>query len=146
MLKQTLLGGAFWAVAVCAATAQETSKTYPYDGTFEDATFSVESAIIGKGLVIDYVSHVGAMLERTRADMGSDVVLFDAAQVFVFCSASLSRKMMEADPMNIAHCPYGVFVADRAGAVVIGYRTYPQGPMQQVQELLHDIVTEAVDF
>ncbi|MEQ6204910.1 DUF302 domain-containing protein [Sulfitobacter sp. HNIBRBA2951] len=146
MLKSSLLGAAVTLAAAFSATAQDAPKLYPYDGSFEDATFSVESAIIGKGLVIDYVSHVGEMLERTRADMGSDIVLYDGAQVFVFCSAALSRKMMEADPLNIAHCPYGIFVMDRDGEVMIGYRPYPQGPMQEVEALLHEIATEAVEF
>ena len=101
-----------------AATAQEAITT-PYDGSFEDATFAVENAIIGKGLVVDHVSHVGEMLDRTRADVGSDTVIFDAADVFLFCSAVTSREVMEADPMNIAHCPYGIFVTDREGEVGI---------------------------
>jgi uncharacterized protein (DUF302 family) len=145
-LTSSLLGAAFTLAAAFSVTAQDAPKLYPYDGSFEDATFSVESAIIGKGLVIDYVSHVGEMLERTRADMGSDIVLYDGAQIFVFCSAALSRKMMEADPLNLAHCPYGIFVMDRDGEVMIGYRPYPQGPMQEVETLLHEIVTEAVEF
>jgi len=122
----------------------EGSTVYPFDGSFDDATFSVESAIIGKGLVIDYVSHTGEMLNRTAADVGSDVELFAAADIFVFCSASLSREVMEADPMNIAFCPYGVFVAERDGAVMIGYRNYPEGEMQKVQNLLDEIVQDAL--
>ena len=51
---------------------------------------------------------------------------------------------MEADPMNIAHCPYGIFVAEREGKVMVGYRTYPEGAMQDVQALLDEIVKEAV--
>jgi len=62
----------------------------------------------------------------------------------LFCSAVLSRKVMEADPMNIAHCPYGIFVTDKDGKVSVGYRNYPDGPMQEVQSLLDDIVREAV--
>lgn len=46
--------------------------------------------------------------------------------------------------MNIAHCPYGVFVMERDGAVSVGYRNLPEGPMQEVQALLDDIVREAV--
>jgi hypothetical protein len=46
--------------------------------------------------------------------------------------------------MNIAHCPYGIFVAERDGAVIVGHRTYPEGPMQEVEALLDDIVREAV--
>jgi hypothetical protein len=56
----------------------------------------------------------------------------------------VSRKVMEADPMNIVHCPYGIFVAEREGEVMVGYRTYPDGPMQEVQELLDGIAREAV--
>ena len=120
--------------------------TYPFDGDFDDATFSLENAIIGQGLVIDYVSKTGDMLERTREDVGSDVHLFDNAEIFVFCSAALSRKMMEADPMNLAQCPYGIFVADQGGKVVIGFRDYPEGIMQEVQALLDTIVQEATAF
>jgi len=85
--------------------AQNPAITYAFDGTFEDATFSVESAILDAGLVIDYVSHTGEMLERTGQDLGSDVRIFDAADIFLFCSAIVSRRVIEADPMNVAHCP-----------------------------------------
>ena len=127
-------------------SAQEAAIVTPFDGSFDDATFAVETAIVGQGLVIDHVSHVGEMLERTRAAVGSDVVLFTQADVFLFCSAVTSRKVMEADPMNIVHCPYGIFVADRDGEVVIGHRTYPDGPMQEVQALLASIVADATEF
>ena len=115
-----------------------------FDGSFDDATFAVESAIVGKGLVIDYVSHVGEMLERTRADIGSDVKVFDAADIFLFCSAKVSREVMEADPMNIVHCPYTVFVIEKDGNVQVGHRDYPDGAMQQVETLLSGIVSEAI--
>lgn len=118
----------------------------PYDGSFDDATFAVESAIVGKGLVIDYVSHVGDMLNRTGSDVGSTKPIFDNAEIFLFCSAVLSRSVMEADPNNIQHCPYAVFVTETEAGVQIGYRTYPEGPMKQVQNLLNDIATEASEF
>lgn len=118
--------------------------TTPFDGSFEDAKFAVESAILDKGLVIDFTSHVGDMLNRTGADVGSEAELFKQADIFVFCSAVISRQVMEADPMNIAHCPYGVFVAETDAGVMVGHRSYPAGPMQAVQTLLSDIVTEAV--
>ena len=117
--------------------------TYSTTDSFEDATFAVESAIIGQGLVIDYVSKVGDMLARTKADVGGSKDLFAAADVFLFCSAQTSRQVMEADPMNIAHCPYGIFVADQAGSVTIGYREMPDGAMQAVQQLLDGIAREA---
>ncbi|WP_439154191.1 DUF302 domain-containing protein [Yoonia sp.] len=132
-----------FALLAGAATAQE-ATTYPFEGSFDDATFAVENAIIGKGLVIDYVSHTGEMLNRTAADVGSEVTIFEAADIFLFCSAQLSREVMETDPMNIAHCPYGIFVADRDGDVMVGYRNYPEGEMQKVQALLDEITREAV--
>ncbi len=129
-----------------AASADEGAVSQVYDGSFEEAVFSVENAIIGAGLVVDFVSKVGDMLARTGADVGSEQVLFDAAQVFLFCSARVSRQVMEADPMNIAHCPYGIFVAERGGEVLVGYREYPEGAMQAVEALLAGIVAEAVAF
>lgn len=139
-----LASAALLVIGAAAGTAlAQDATTYPFDGSFDDATFAVENAIVGKGLVIDYRSHVGEMLNRTGADVGSDVKIFDAADVFLFCSAQLSRKVMEADPMNIAHCPYGIFVTDRDGAVAIGYRHLPEGVMQDVQALLDDIARDA---
>ncbi|MEO9863799.1 MAG: DUF302 domain-containing protein [Yoonia sp.] len=130
--------------AMATNAMAEDSTIYAFDGTFEDATFAVESAILDQGLVIDYVSHTGEMLARTGPDLGSDVDLFAAADIFVFCSAKLSREVMEINPMNIAHCPYGIFVADQAGDVSIGYRNYPEGEMQMVQSFLDDIVQDAL--
>ncbi len=139
------ISAALIALGTATSAMAQDAVTYPFEGSFGDATFAVENAIIGRGLVIDYVSHTGEMLARTAADVGSDVVLFEEADVFLFCSAQLSRKVMEADPMNIAHCPYGIFVADRAGDVTVGYRTYPEGPMQEVQAFLDEIVQEALE-
>lgn len=143
-MKRLLISLAF-AIAGSTAYAADQSVSYAFDGAFEDATFAVESAIIGRGLVIDYVSHTGEMLNRTGADVGSTKELFNEADIFLFCSAAISRKVMEADPMNIAHCPYGIFVADQGGQVMVGYRTYPEGEMQQVQALLDSIVQEALE-
>lgn len=130
------------ALTPITAVAQD-AITYPFDGSFEDASFAVENAIIDRGLVIDFTSHVGDMLNRTGADVGSNVAIFDNAQIFLFCSAAVSRRVMEADPMNIMHCPYGIFVADRGGEVMIGHRDYPDGPMQEVEALLDAIILEA---
>lgn len=118
----------------------------PYDGSFEDAAFAVESAIVDRGLVIDFVSHVGDMLARTGADVGSRTKIFDAADIFLFCSAVVSREVMEADPMNIEFCPYAIFVTERDGQVTIGHRTYPDGPMQKVEALLRGIAKDASAF
>ena len=137
LIAAILLGSATTAMA-------ETPVVIPFDGSFEDAAFAVESAILDQGLVIDYVSHVGEMLARTGADVGSDKMLFKEADIFIFCSAVLSREVMEADPMNIAHCPYGIFVAETADGVMVGRRDYPDGAMDKVEALLDGIIDEAV--
>ncbi|MFN3207548.1 MAG: DUF302 domain-containing protein [Roseovarius sp.] len=134
------------ALAFATAAHAEAPITMAFEGSFDDAAFAVETAIVGQGLVIDYVSHVGEMLNRTGEDVGSDVMIFKEADIFLFCSAVVSREVMEADPMNIAHCPYGIFVAEDAdGAVTIGYRDYPDGPMEKVEALLAEIVKEATE-
>jgi len=140
MIRSTLA-----ALCLPAALCAQEAIVTPYDGSFDDATFAIESAIVDAGLVIDYVSHVGDMLARTRSDVGGSD-LFDAAQTFLFCSAVVSRRVMEADPMNIVHCPYGIFVASGPGGVVIGHRDYPDGPMDAVEDLLKRLVAEAAAF
>lgn len=139
-----LLWAACASMGIATAAAADGVTLYPFDGSFDDAAFGVESAIVGRGLVVDHVSHVGEMLARTAADVGSEVALFDEADVYLFCSAVTSRSVMESDPMNIAHCPYGVFVMQRDGAVSVGFRNMPEGAMQEVQTLLDGIAREAV--
>lgn len=114
--------------------------------SFEDTTLALEDAIVGRGLVIDYTSHVGEMLERTRADMGSEVVLFTNANIYLFCSARTSRQAMEADWQNIAFCPYGINVLERPGEpVLIGYMQRDAEGMGPVNELLSGIVAEIAE-
>jgi uncharacterized protein (DUF302 family) len=132
------------AITLAAPALADNMVTYPTQDAFADATFALENAITEKGLVIDSVSHTGEMLERTKADVGGTVTLFTEADIFSFCSAALSRKVMEVDPMNIGFCPYDIFVIQRPGEpVMIGYRTFPDGAMQEVQALLDDIARSA---
>ncbi len=143
-MKSFLFGAAI-CFASTAAIAEEDAFTYSFDGAFEDATFAVESAIVGQGLVIDYVSHVGDMLNRTGADVGSDAMIFKNADIFLFCSAVVSRQVMEKDPMNITHCPYGIFVMETEDGVIVGHKDYPDGSMQVVEDLMQQIVAEAIE-
>ena len=85
--------------------------TYSKEGAkFDDVRDDLKLAIEGKGLVIDYESYVNRMLERTGKDVGSARKLYADAQAFVFCSAALSRKTMEADPANVSFCPYTIML------------------------------------
>ncbi|MFO6464316.1 DUF302 domain-containing protein [Jannaschia sp. KMU-145] len=144
MIRQFAIAGAATLMTV-AAHAQE-AATVVFDGDVGDAAFAVENAIVGQGLVIDFVSHVGEMMTRTGADLdlGPSPVGEDA-QIFVFCSATISREVMEADPMNVSHCPYGIFVAEIGGETLVGRRVYAEESMAPVNALLEGIVTEATE-
>ncbi|MEF3046089.1 DUF302 domain-containing protein [Pseudotabrizicola sp. L79] len=147
LLSRALSGCTLLACLAAAPGFAETPPvTYTVEDSFDNVAFAIESAIVGAGLVIDHVSHTGEMLERTRADVGSDKVLFGQADVFSFCSASVSRQVMEADLANIQHCPYGIFVydtPDAPGTVTVGHRQY-DGTMGPVNDLLTSIVKDAL--
>lgn len=122
---------AFAGITACStlgASAQnmpEGVTAYQVSAAFDDVRFDLENAIVNHGLVIDYVSHIGDMLDRTSEDVGGKKQIFVNAQSMLFCSANLSRKVMEADAANIAYCPYSVFVfetPDQPGTVTVGYR------------------------
>jgi uncharacterized protein (DUF302 family) len=121
--------------------------TYTTDESFDDVIFGLENAILDQGLVIDGTNHVGEMLARTGPDVGSDKTVFLNADVYSFCSAALSRKVMEADPMNLMFCPYDIFVMVRPetpNETTIGYRAMPEGPMKEVEALLETISKSAI--
>lgn len=142
--KVLTTGLAIAALGSMASAADESTTVYEYDGSFDDASFAVRNAIIQDGLVIDFVSHVGDMLNRTREDVGGEKLL-ERADIFTFCSAVVTRQVVEADLMNIAQCPYGIFVAEHDETVTIGYRDYPDGSMEKVEQLLDKIVTDALE-
>jgi hypothetical protein len=70
-----------------------------------------------------------------------------------FCSAVLSRNTMQADVMNIAYCPYVLFVFQARlddPTVTIGFRRLPErgsaeskAALATVNKLLDDIAREA---
>lgn len=148
-MKRITRAFAATAIAACIATAASAADgiiSYTTDQSFDDVTFGLESAIVDAGLVIDAVSHTGAMLERTKGDVGSDVTLFENADIFSFCSAKISREVMEADPMNVVFCPYDIFVIQMPGSdeVMIGFREYPEGEMKKVEAMLDEIARAAI--
>jgi uncharacterized protein (DUF302 family) len=128
---------------------------YSKRAKFEDVRDDLKLAIEAKGLVIDYQSFVNRMLERTGKDVGSARKLYLDAQAFVFCSAALSRKTMEADPANASFCPYSIVVyatAQDPGTVRVSYRRpwRPDGSaasraaLKEVEALLDGIAREAL--
>jgi uncharacterized protein (DUF302 family) len=129
--------------------------TYSKKAKFEDVRDDLRLAIEAKGLVIDYQSFVNRMLERTGKDVGSARRLYVDAQAFVFCSAALSRKTMEADPANASLCPYSVMVyatVREPDKVFVSYRRpwRPDGSaasraaLREVEALLDGIARESL--
>ncbi len=111
MLRTLVLAATLTAFGTLTLAADPSAVvTYSKKAKFEDVRDDLKTAIESKGLVIDYQSHINAMLERTGKDVGSSRKLYHDAQSFIFCSASLSRKTMQADPANVAMCPYAITV------------------------------------
>lgn len=121
---------------------------------FEDVRDDLKVAIESRGLVIDYQAQIGRMLERTGKDVGSTKSLYADAQTLQFCSAALSRKMMEADPANVVMCPYSIVVYASAGKpdqVFVSYRrpwradgsAASKAALKEVDALLDGIAREA---
>ena len=127
------------------------SKTAKLDDVIEDLKLAIE----GQGLVIDYESFVNRMLERTGKDVGSARKLYADARAFVFCSAALSRKTMEADPANASFCPYSIVAyatAQQPGTVHVSYRrpwradgsAASKAALKEVEALLDGIARAAL--
>lgn len=138
-----------------AATAADRVpfRFYTVKAPFDQVRQDVKDAITNRGLVIDHVMHIGEMLDRTAKAVGAKRRVYTHAEAYQFCSAVYSRRMMEADPRNIAFCPYIVFVyttVDQPGAVRVGYRRPARTgapasnqALRAVERLLDGIAREA---
>ncbi len=124
------------------------------EGRFDDVRERVIFAVQGQGLVVDHTSRVGNMLERTGKDLGETTQVFGDAEVLEFCSALVSRRMVEADPQLLAFCPYGIAVYTLPGEPQTTYVSYrrlvtnlvspeQKAVLQRVESLLETIVDEA---
>ena len=147
-----------WMLGLGLGTAGTASAaellTKSKSGSFEDVKFDLTNAVIERGLVVDYTGSVAGMLDRTGADVGSTKKLYRHAEYFVFCSAKLSRQMMEADPSNFGFCPFVVFIyerEDKPGEIVVGARPpttrgddASRKALAEVVALLDGIVSDAV--
>lgn len=126
---------------------------YETKAGFDEARQDLEDSIVNRGYVIDYNAKIGEMLKRTGSDLGATRKIYSNAETMQFCSAVLSRKAMEADPNNIAYCPYALFVyakADEPGTSLVGFRRLSEtGPedskaaLKEINAVLDEIAREA---
>lgn len=143
----------FLIVAVASAADPEGVVSYSVEGAFDDVRQDLADAVINRGYKIDYEAKIGEMLTRTAADVGAKTTVYANAEAMQFCSAVVSRRAMEADPANIAFCPYVLFIyerADQAGTVHLGFRKMPESgsdasreALAAVNALLDEIAREA---
>jgi len=136
------------AFALCcsSAFAEEWLVRQKVAGGFEATRDALVMAIENRGLVINYTSHIADMLHRTGADLGARRRIFDQAEIVEFCSAKLSRQMMEADPHNIVLCPFAISVytlPGEPGTTWLSYRQPPGVAAGIVGPLLREITAEA---
>ena len=139
-----VLAGAFCALP---ANAEESIVVSAVVGRYDDIRENLVFAIEGRGLVINNVAHVGDMLARTAADIGKSKRIYGQAEVLEFCSAGISRTMMETDPHYIVYCPYTIAVytlPDQPDKVFLSYRPLPPGPgLDGPNKLLKEIMADA---
>jgi len=150
------------ALGIAASSADAASqlgyKSLQKKGSFEGVEFELKDAIVNRGFTIDYIGHLGAMLERTSEAVGSTTELggkspYKHAKFYQFCSAKLTHEVVSANPLNIAICPYVVFIFEldsNPGTIHVGYRRPIAGPsavvkkaVDKVEALLDEIVSEA---
>lgn len=151
----TFTFAAIAALAPPPAHAEDVLKRTTVKGDFAGVRADLQDAIVNQGLKIDYNGKIGDMLKRTGADVGSSKEIYSDAEYFTFCSAKLSRSMMEADAANVGMCPYMMFVyatPDKPGEVTIGYRAAAmrgndasQKALGEINKLLDTIVKDASD-
>jgi len=142
-----------FALSLAHAGDMGDASVYKAQMSFADVKQNIADAIINRGYRIDYTGHIGDMLKRTAADVGATKTIYANAESVQFCSAVLSRKMMEADAANIVYCPYVIFYyerADQPGTVYAGHRQLGPGVSPEskaaiatINKLLDDIVREA---
>jgi len=152
------IGGGVLVAALCVVSpptaAAQDIKTLVKKGSFDDVKFELNNAIVGRGFSVEFGGQIGTMLDRTGADVGSAKPIYKQAEFMEFCSAKLSRRMMEADALNVAFCPYSVFIYETIaapGEIVVGYRVpAPRGndasraAIADVDKLLESIIKDAV--
>ncbi len=128
--------------SVSAADADDSISSRTIERSFADARTDLHNAIVNQGLAIDFNGRVGDMLKRTGKDVGAKGDVYTDAEYFTFCSSVLSRRMMDADPLNMGLCPYVMFIYQSVaspGKVTVGYRKMPMRGAEDSQSALKDI-------
>ncbi len=136
-------------------TSSKHMVSYKIEDSFENVKLDVENAVAGHGIKINNISYIGKMLKRTAKDLGATQEIFHDAVAIEFCSATLSRNMMQKNPHNIVFCPYIIYVyalPEQPEMVYVSYRKLdspssnePNTALNEAEKLLEDIISEVKD-
>lgn len=137
----------FFALAVLglaagmAVAADNYAVIFKAQGNYTDVRDFIRTGIESEGLVINNMGHIADMLERTGKDIGATRQVYESGEQFEFCSSSLSRAMMEADPHAIALCPFIISVYKMPGdkTVYVSYRKPAQTKNLKLRKVLAEI-------
>jgi uncharacterized protein (DUF302 family) len=156
MLLAVLRAAAILAGLGLLPTVAQEIVTRSKTGDFDDVRMDLNSAILATGVTIQSQGNIAAMLGKTASDLGATETVYARAEFVAICSAHFSRTLMEADPTNVAFCPFTVFAYEakaKPGEIVVGYRPV-QVPASQgerakaaadaVNKLLAGIVEQTV--
>jgi uncharacterized protein (DUF302 family) len=137
------------------ASAADRYAVYQSDTPFADVMDGLRFAIQQRGMYINNVMEMNAMLERTGKDLGLGTPLFGEAESIEFCSAVLSRKMIREDPRRIVNCPFIIAVytlPEEADTTYVVHRRIPRAEveasaaMAEVAAMLEDVAEEAISW
>ena len=152
-MKKLLAFCAMLCLPLSALAADGYNVLFKAQGEFQDVRDQVEAAIEGKGLKINHTNKIAEMLERTGKDLGAAKQVYVSGEQFEFCSARISRQMMEADPHAMVLCPYiiSVYTIPNDKNVYIAYRkpAASKNPalkkaLADVDKLLTEIIKDAM--
>lgn len=128
---------------------------YSVNADYDEIWKGLEIALNDRGLTVSSVSHVGEMLERTGKELGRTKKIFGKANVMEFCSAVISRDMLEKNPHFLAFCPYQIMVytlPDDEKKVYLSYRRLiwkddsGKDVLDPVEKLIEDLINDVIDM
>lgn len=152
-MKNLFAACAMLCLPLTALAADGYTVLFKAQGRYQDVRDNLQMAIEGKGLKITSTNHIADMLDRTGKDLGETRKVYENAEQFEFCSATISRHMMEADPHAIVMCPYSVVVYQVPDdkTVYLAYRKPAatknaalKKPLVEMETLLSDIIKDAM--
>jgi len=147
-MKKLLVLCTLLCLPLTALAADSYNVLFKAQGEFKLVRDTLQSAIEGKGLVINHSNLIAEMLARTGKDLGATKQVYGHGEQFEFCGAALSRAMMEADPHAIVMCPYIISVYTLPGdaTVYLSYRKPPVSSNPALKKALDEIEALLVEM